>query len=134
MLEHVKGLAAGIGILAAATSLVWAQTPVPGRIFAFHSSAQGGCPGLDWHIVAGENGELSGMISWDNMEHMAKATGSVSGGKVQMTATEVGGQGRTAQINGTVSPSTGWFTVNITGPNVNCQGIDIQWFTPPPQR
>ena len=73
------------------------------------------------------------MISWDNMEHMAKATGSVSGGNVQMTANEVGGQGRTAQINGTVSPSSGWFTVNITAPNLNCQGIEIRSFPPHPR-
>jgi hypothetical protein len=71
------------------------------------------------------------MISWDNMEHMAKATGGVKGRDVTLTATEVGGQGRTAQISGVVH-TDGWFTVNIKAPNVNCQGVDIRWFVPPP--
>jgi hypothetical protein len=117
-------------MLGAASGLAWAQTaPPPGRIYAFHSTAQAGCPALDWHVVTGANGSLSGMISWDDMQHMAKATGSVSSGKVQMTATEVGGQARTAHVTGTVG-SNGYFTVNISAPNVNCQGITIPFFVP----
>jgi hypothetical protein len=129
-MKAVNRLIVGAVALAAASGSAWAQTtPPPGRIYVFHSTAQGGCPALDWHIVTGVNGALSGMIAWDDMKAMAKATGSVSAGKVQMTATEVGGQGRTATVNGTVG-SNGWFTVNITGPKVSCQGISVPFFVP----
>ncbi len=129
-MKLIKPLAAGALVLAAAGGLAWAQNaPPPGRIYVFHSTAQGGCPALDWHIVTGDNGALSGMIAWDNMKAMARATGSVSGGKVQMTATEVGGQHRTAHVTGTIG-ANGWFTVNITAPKVTCQGINIPFYTP----
>ena len=36
----------------------------PGRVYAFHSGAQSGCPPMDWHIVLQEGGVLTGMISW----------------------------------------------------------------------
>jgi hypothetical protein len=106
-----------------------AQVP-QGRLYVFHSAAQGGCPALDWHVTAGANGALSGMISWNNMESMAHASGTVKNGQVQMTATEVGGQNRTATVTGTVRQD-GWLTVNVTGPNVSCQGINIPFYTPP---
>jgi len=129
-MRTIKSL--GIGMLAvmAGSVSVWAQSPPPpGRIYTFHSTAQGGCPALDWHIVTGVNGALSGMIAWDDMKAVAKATGTVNAGKVQMTATEVGGQGRTATVDGTLN-SSGWFVVNIAGPNVSCHGITIQFFVP----
>jgi hypothetical protein len=74
------------------------------------------------------------MISWNNMESMAHASGSLDmrTGAFHMTATEVGGQSRTATINGTVTPSSGWLKADIQGPNANCQGIQVPWFTPPP--
>jgi len=124
----------GVGVLAlaglaASASAQTTQPPPPGRVYVFHSSAQGGCPALDWHIVVGVNGALSGMIAWDDMKAMAHATGSVAAGKVQMTATEVGGQGRTATVDGVLN-ANGWFTVNVTGPNVSCRNINIQFFVP----
>ena len=42
-----------------------------------------------------------------------------------MTAKEVGGQGRTATINGTADNNTGWLTANIQGANVKCQGVKV---------
>jgi len=126
----IKLLAASAIALAAISSPSFAQTPPEGRLYVFHSKAQGGCPALDWHVVAGSNGALSGMIAWDDMKAMARASGTASAGKVQMTATEVGGQNRTANISGTVRPD-GWLTVNITGPNVSCQNINVPFYTPP---
>jgi hypothetical protein len=35
--------------------------PAPGTLFVLHSTAQGACPPLDWHVVTGDNGALSGM-------------------------------------------------------------------------
>lgn len=117
--------------LATAGSSAWAQGVPEGRVYSFHSKAQGGCPALDWHIVAGAGGALSGMIAWDDMKAMAKATGSVNAGKVQLTATEIGGQGRKATANGTIG-SDGYFTVDITAPNVTCKGINIPFYVGSP--
>jgi hypothetical protein len=71
------------------------------------------------------------MISWDNMQAMARATGTynLQSKTFQMTANEVGGQGRTATVSGTIRPD-GWLVANITGPNVNCKGVTVPWYTP----
>src|SRR5215469_5529439 len=109
-----------------------AQQLPPGRVYAFDSSAQGGCPGLSWHMVLEAGGALSGVIAWNNMQSVARVTGSVNTQTrtFQATATEVGGRGRTATITGTVNTTTGWLNANIQGPNVNCQGITVPWFSP----
>lgn len=102
----------------------------PGRVYSFHSAASGACPALDWHVVLGDDNSLTGMVSWDNMRALARATGMMQGNSFQMTAKEVGGRNRTATIDGTVNPSTGWLTANIRGPNLSCTGIDVPWFRP----
>ncbi len=87
---------------------------------------------MDWHIVAEGNGTLEGMISWNGMQDMAKATGTYNAqsGTFQMTAKEVGGQSRTATIKGTADSNTGWLTADIEGANVKCQGVKVHWFSP----
>jgi hypothetical protein len=109
-----------------------AQEMPAGRVYAFHAPVHGNCPAMDWHIVAEGNGTLNGMISWNGMQDMAKATGTYSAqtGKFQMTAKEVGGQGRTATIQGTADSNLGWLTADILGPNVKCQGVKVPWFVP----
>ena len=104
----------------------------PGRVYAFDSVAQAGCPGLDWHVVLQTGGVLSGLIAWNNMQSVARANGTVNtqSGTFQMTATEVGGQGRTATINGTVNTNDGSLIANIQGPNVSCRGITVPWVIP----
>jgi hypothetical protein len=64
-----------------------------GRIYVLHSSAIGACPSLDWHIVVERNDVLAGMVAWDNMRTMARATGSVNrkDGTFRMTVVELGG-------------------------------------------
>jgi hypothetical protein len=105
----------------------------PGRVYAFHSSPNGACPELEWHVVVGANDVLTGLIAWNNQQNIARATGSLNrqARTFQMSAQEVGGQGRTANISGTVGQD-GWLLANIQGPTVNCQGIDVPWFVPPP--
>ncbi len=124
------GLAAGAMVIAATCSVGFAQGVPDGRVYSFHSGAQGGCPGLDWHVVAQGN-KLEGMIGWNNMKSMANATGTVNptAKTFEMTAKEVGGQGRTATITGSVR-SDGYLVANIKGPNVNCQNVTVQWFAP----
>ena len=105
----------------------------PGRIYTFHSTPQSGCPGLDWHVVLGEGNTLDGIIAWNNMQSMAHAYGNINPQTrtFQMTAQEVGGQHRTATINGTVR-SDGYLVANIAGPNVSCQGVIVGWSAAPP--
>jgi hypothetical protein len=83
-------------------------------------------------MVLQPGGVLTGMISWNNMQSIARVSGTVNPQTraFQSVATEVGGQGRTANITGTVDPDTGYLTANIQGPNVNCQGIRVPWFSP----
>lgn len=112
---------------------VSAQEAPAGRVYVFHSKAQASCPALDWHVVAAGDGSLSGMIAWDDMKAIARVSGTVnaSAKTFQMTAKEVGGQGRTATVTGNLR-SDGWMVANIKGPNVNCQGINVPWFVPSP--
>jgi hypothetical protein len=117
----------------AATCAVAAAQPLPeGRIYAFHSSAQGGCPALDWHVVVGANNTLDGMISWDAMKSMAHASGSVNAQArtFSMRAKEVGGQGRTATVDGTLR-GDGYLLANIKGPNVTCTNVAVPWYVTP---
>ena len=53
-----------------------AQVP-QGRIYVLHSPAAGACPSLDWHVVVEPNDILAGLIAWDDMKTMARATGKV---------------------------------------------------------
>jgi len=105
----------------------------PGRVYVFHSTAQSSCPALDWHVVLTPDGALDGVIAWNNMQSLAHASGSLNAQSrtFQMTALEVGGQHRTATINGTVAQN-GYLVANISAPNLNCQGITVPWFVPPP--
>lgn len=132
-MNFLKLIAASALAIAAAGGVASAQGVPEGRVYTFHSKAQSGCPSLDWHVVVGSNGGLSGMISWDDMKAMARASGSVNmqARTFQMTATEVGGQNRTATIDGTVRQD-GWLIASIKGKNVNCQGVNVPWFVPPP--
>ena len=131
----MKLVATGVLAIAAAGDIASAQLQLPpGRVYAFHSGATASCPALDWHIVLGAGGALDGMISWNNMESLARARGSINmtSGAFQMTAQEVGGQGRTATIDGTVNTSNGTLLANIQGPNVSCKGVQVPWFAPTP--
>ena len=122
-------LTASVGVASAQSAAI-----PPGRIYTFHSSAQGGCPSLDWHVVVGANDTLSGMLAWDDMKAVARASGTVNptARTFAMQVQEVGGQGRAATIDGTVG-TDGWMTANIHGPNFSCT-VNVPWFTPPPNR
>jgi hypothetical protein len=130
----IKTIAAGVLAIAATYGVASAQQVAPeGRVYVFHSKPTGPCPALDWHVVVGANNTLGGMIAWDDMKAMASVSGSVTANRTfTMTAKEVGGQGRTATVTGQVR-GDGWLTANVKGPNIDCQGINVPWFTPPPQ-
>ena len=91
-------IAAGLLALTAATGVATAQKPpfkLPaGRLYVFHSGPRSGCPGLDWYIVAEPGDALIGFIAWNNMQSLARATGTLDrrAGTFEMTAHEVGGR------------------------------------------
>jgi hypothetical protein len=132
MIFRKSMVAAALGI-AATCGVASAQGAFEGRTYIFHSKASGACPALDWHLVAESNGVLEGMLSWDSMKSMAHASGTVnvSAKTFEVKAVEVGGQGRTAMITGTVR-SDGWLIANIKGPNIDCQGITVPWYVAKP--
>src|ERR1700739_3959717 len=118
----MKVIATGVLAIAATYGVAAAQPVAAGRVYAFHSKAAGGCPVLDWHVVVGANNALTGMISWDGMKSMAKVTGAIGPDRTfKMSATEVGGAGRTAAVDGQVR-ADGWLLANVKGPNVDCKG------------
>ena len=104
----------------------------PGRVYTFHSSPGSGCPGVDWHVVVQANNVLAGVVAWNDMQSLARVNGSLnrSTWAFEMTAQEVGGQGRTAKVIGKVDPGTGWLTADVEGPNVSCRSIQVPWFSP----
>jgi hypothetical protein len=128
-----KLIAASVLAIAATCGAASAQgVAPPGRVYAFHSQASGACPALDWHVTVGPNNTLTGILAWDDMKAMAHATGSVTPNRTfAMTAKEVGGQGRTAEITGQVR-TDGWLVANIKGPKIECNGITVPWYTPAP--
>ena len=127
-----KTILASALAFAASLSIAAAQQMPEGRLYVFHSKAQGGCPALDWHVTVGSGGTLMGMIAWDDMKAMAKATGTVNmqNRTFTMKATEAGGQGRTATVDGQVRQD-GWLVANVKGPNITCTGITVPWYTAP---
>jgi hypothetical protein len=103
--------------------------PGGGRTYTYHTAPTFACPGMDWLLTTGENGNISGILAWDQKNSVARAEGSIKDGQVQITATEVGGQGRTATITGTVD-AQGWLVLNFAGPKVKCDGINVPFWTP----
>ncbi|MBS0560481.1 MAG: hypothetical protein JSR21_10535 [Proteobacteria bacterium] len=103
------------------------QAIAPGTVYALHSAAAGGCPALDWHLVAGEGNTISGMVAWNNMKSMAHVEGKIGADRTfSMMAKEVSGPkvGATAKVTGTAQ-TDGWLVANINGEGVKCEGVKI---------
>ena len=111
--------------LAASMSVAFAQVP-EGRIYALHSRAVGACPSLDWHIVLEPNGILAGMISWDGMKTMARATGTIDrrSHTFTMIAKEMEGQARSAKVKGQIRED-GLLIAHIEGPRGTCDAVIV---------
>ena len=118
-------IAATCGVTSA--QVVSAQVAPEGRMFVYHGAASGGCPVLDWHVVAGPNNSLVGMISWNNMQSMAHATGVIGWDRhLNMIATEAEGKGETVTITGLLRPD-GWLFADIKGLTFNCPGVLVSY-------
>jgi len=120
-----KLMALGALIFGAPLCPVLAQMP-KGSVYVFHSQARGGCPSLDWYIVVETGDTLAGMIAWDDMSTMTKASGRLdrSHHTFHIVLTEIGGQERTATVEGKVEDD-GRIVANIKGPNVTCTAVSI---------
>jgi hypothetical protein len=119
--------AAAFGVLTGAAS---PQSPET-RIYVLHSRAAGTCPALDWHIVVEPNDVVAGMIAWNGMKRMARATGKINrrNNAFTMKAVEMGGAARTAIVDGQIGDD-GTITANIKGPNVTCYSVIVRVFDP----
>ena len=127
-----KLLGASALAIAATCGVASAQVLPEGRVYSFHSPApNGSCHALDWHMVVGADNSLTGMISWDNMHNISNVSGTVNPAKRSFEANAMRPGGRGAKIDGQIRQD-GWLIANIKGPNVDCQGIKVQWFVPPP--
>jgi hypothetical protein len=126
--KSVINLAIGALAVTAVNGIALAQDSLVGRVYTFHSAAQSGCPAMDWHIVSLGNGELTGMISWNNMQDMAHVTGTYNSTArtFQFTAKETSGQGRTATATGEIR-ADGWLIADISGANVSCRRVTVPW-------
>jgi hypothetical protein len=118
-------LAAAVVTLSVMAGVAVARVP-EGRIFVLHSQPAGACPALDWHIVVEANGVLAGMIAWDNMKSMARATGRIDQevDTFTMTAVEVGGRARRVAIDGRID-RRGWIIANLKGPQIACTAVIV---------
>jgi hypothetical protein len=134
-------------MMALSSSIALAKTAPGDRVYGLHSEAQGTCPALDWHIVASPDGVLSGMLRLPDRKMIATVSGSIvphvkaerfgpslSGDpKIQefrMIASEIGHQGRIANITGIIQPD-GWMIAAVEGPGVACKSIKVPLFVPP---
>ena len=119
-------------VLAASMSAAFAQVP-EGRIYALHSIAVGACPSLDWHIVLEPNGILAGMISWNGMKTMARATGTVNqrSHTFTMIAKEMEGQARSAKVRGQIRED-GLLIAHIEGPRGTCDAVIVPSYADQP--
>jgi hypothetical protein len=128
-----KLLAVGALLTGPALSASLAEKASVGGVYILHSPHQGTCPELDWHVVVGVNGSLAGMISWDDMKSLARVSGTLrtQTRTFHLTATEVGGAGRIAIVDGTVSPD-GQLVADVKGRDIACKNVIVPRYAPPP--
>ena len=126
----ISAMLASVAICGGATAQQ--EEPPPNRIYALHSPATGPCPALDWHIgIDDVRKTLTGLIAWgDDMEHVARVRGTFKGDSFQMTAHEVGGENRTAEVSGYLRKPDYHLISSIKGPNISCENITIPWYKP----
>ena len=88
MIRLIAGCLLALTVL---TGIATAQKPFKlpaGRLYVFHPGLRSGCPGVDWYIVAEPGDTLTGFIAWNNMQSLARATGTLNRrtGTFEMTA------------------------------------------------
>jgi hypothetical protein len=123
-------IAAGVAMIGIATNAT-ALELTQGRVLVFHSEPSGGCPGLDWHLVAGANDRLTGLIAWDDMKEVTRVSGSADqDGKFHLILQPVNGSGNKGSVDGQLPDYNGWLTASVTGAGCPHQDIQVEWFRP----
>ena len=114
-----------IALAAAASSSPALAQQSKGTLYAFHSSAvEGGCPGLDWHVMLEPDHKVSGFVAWDHGKHMARLDGELDkNGSFELQGKEVGGTGQTATIKGTTGGD--YINATINGSGTACDGDNL---------
>jgi hypothetical protein len=101
-----------------------AQYAKPG-VFVYHTRPNGGCPGLDWHIVTESDGMLRGVVAWDQMKHMARLEGKMNADRTfKMDAKVIDGSGKTATASGIAAGD--YINAEVTGSGTTCDGKLLQ--------
>jgi hypothetical protein len=126
--RHVLKSALCLYVALFAATPAWPASPdVPeGRIYVLHSGTEGGCPHLDWLIIVEPDGDVAGMISWNDMKTIAQLTGHVDreARTFSIVAVEVGGQNARATLEGRVAED-GTIIADVKGPNVVCRAVAV---------
>lgn len=121
------GVAAGVLIGIAGNAVALELTD--DRVLSFHSQPSGGCPGLDWHLVAGTNNRLTGLIAWDDMKNVARVSGSANkDGKFHLALQPLHGVSSEGSVEGQLPDYNGWLTASVTGAGCPHQEVHVQWF------
>jgi hypothetical protein len=81
-------------------------------------------------MVLAPDNSVSGMVGWQNMQVIARVTGTLNpqAKTFELSAKQQGGNA-TATITGNVV-APGHIMANIKGPNVDCRNLDIWAWTP----
>lgn len=64
------------------------------------ASSVAGCPNIVWRIGRGADGALNGIMWFDDMSGLSRATGSESGGAFNLTLKSVMGSGPVGTVTG----------------------------------
>ena len=77
-MKLVRTLTLGVVLGIASLGVASAQSS---GLYVLHAKATATCPALDWHVIVehtstGDN--LSGVIGWDNMTHIANVSGTLN--------------------------------------------------------
>jgi hypothetical protein len=98
-----------------------AQVAMKGNLYAFHTPAEGKCPGLDWHAYLAGNDSITGMVAWDELQHSARFNGAIKkDGTFLLEAKETGGS-RTGTVSGKLWPTL--LQIRIDNSGTGCDGV-----------
>jgi hypothetical protein len=108
-----------------------------GTTYDNHSEAAGECPALDWHIVRGAGGALTGIVSTDDQRAVFRVTGRIVEANLHLQGTEIAGPhpGLAVAVNGQLQ-SEGRIALTLGGLPVGakCQDktVYMVWHLPAP--
>ncbi len=107
-------------------------TPQEGMVYSTHTSTQGGCPELFWHVTVGPKMTLVGMVGHGEMQDIWRLSGSYTPEHTfHLNGQELGGAQRTGAVDGKVrADGTLVMTIgNVSGPSPCAnKTVYLPWF------